>query len=394
MKNKSLRPGWRLVRLGDVADVRTEVESNPLSSPHSRFVGSNHIGRFDLKVRAWGASTAVTSSMRVFHPGDYLFVRRSLYASDFRERAARADFAGLCSGDILPIRENPQFIASGFLGVVLNHPTIWQFVVSNATGSITRRIKWKQLREYTFALPPLEEQRRITNLVLVSYNAYRSVAKVAEQAVVVEQAFLESHMTEAWSSFPRTPLPELCERLTVGIVVTPAKYYVPSGGVPVLRSLNVFKNRYVLDELQRISIEGHRLHQKSALRAGDVIIVRTGDPGRPGNAAVVPEEMDGWNCVDLIVSTPKNVVQPRYLMSFINWSRSARLMQALAPGTKQKHLSIKKLDQFHVPVPPLKWQQAVADDQRTLVAAVREANQRRDAMHRIHSTLMQRVLQE
>jgi hypothetical protein len=91
--------------------------------------------------------------MKLFQRGDYLFVRRSLYASDFRERAARATFEGVCSGDILTIREKEGAVVDGFLSAVLNDPRIWEYVVAHATGSITRRIKWKQLREYEFALP-------------------------------------------------------------------------------------------------------------------------------------------------------------------------------------------------------------------------------------------------
>ena len=72
----------------------------------------------------------------------------------------------------------------------------------------------------------------------------------------------------------------------MGIVVKPADLYVPLGqGVPALRSLNVLKNRVVWDECVEISHEGQESHQKSALKAGDVVIVRS---GRPGDAAVFP----------------------------------------------------------------------------------------------------------
>ena len=78
----------------------------------------------------------VTSAQKEFKSGDYLLVRRSLYGSDFRERAPRADFSGCCSADILTIRENPEFISDGYLIYVLYSRRLWDFIVSNSSGGV------------------------------------------------------------------------------------------------------------------------------------------------------------------------------------------------------------------------------------------------------------------
>jgi type I restriction enzyme S subunit len=40
---------------------------------------------------------------------------------------------------------------------------------------------------------------------------------------------------------------------------------------------------------------------KTRVKAGDVVLVRT---GQPGTAAVIPEELDGVNAIDLLITTP------------------------------------------------------------------------------------------
>ena len=95
----------------------------------------------------------------MFRRGDYLLVRRSLYGSDFRERAPRADFDGICSADIITIREKEGVIADGFLIWVLYQRSLWDYIVSNSTGGLTRRISWKLLSDYEFDLPSIEEQK-------------------------------------------------------------------------------------------------------------------------------------------------------------------------------------------------------------------------------------------
>ena len=156
---------WKKVCLGDVAFEYSKRINNPNESDYDRFVGSNNIGQWDFRIKSWESTDSVTSAMKLFEPNDYLLVRRSLYASDFRERAPRADFYGVCSGDILTIKENPDFLSDGFLIGVLNSPDLWKYVVANASGSITRRIKWKDLANYQFLLPPKDQQARLASLL-------------------------------------------------------------------------------------------------------------------------------------------------------------------------------------------------------------------------------------
>jgi type I restriction enzyme S subunit len=152
-------------KLNNVATEYSKREDNPIESTHERFIGSDCIDRFDFKIKKWDSTKNIISSMKVFESGDYLLVRRSLYASDFRERAPRADFEGLCSGDILTIREKADTIEDGYLLVLLNAPNLWAYIVANASGSITRRVKWKDLAEYSIQLPKPEIQRLIVNSI-------------------------------------------------------------------------------------------------------------------------------------------------------------------------------------------------------------------------------------
>jgi type I restriction enzyme S subunit len=158
------RRSWKSITLGEVAIEYSKRIENPSKSGSDKFIGSENIGRFDYSIKNWQSSNDVISAMKKFEIGDYLLVRRSLYASDFRERAPKANIEGLCSGDILTIKERKDKIADNFLYCVLNSSDIWKYIVKNASGSITRRIKWKELSEFIFNLPPLNEQKKIASL--------------------------------------------------------------------------------------------------------------------------------------------------------------------------------------------------------------------------------------
>ena len=94
----------------------------------------------------------------------------------------------------------------------------------------------------------------------------------------------------------------------------PAQYYVEDG-VPALRSANIQENRIDLRDLVYISSESNLLLSKSILRAGDLVTVRT---GYPGTTSVIPESLDGCNCVDLVVSRPKAEIDSKFLSLWVN----------------------------------------------------------------------------
>jgi type I restriction enzyme S subunit len=146
--------------------------------------------------------------------------------------------------------------------------------------------------------------------------------------------------------------------LTVGVVVKPASYYKESG-VTALRSLNIKPNRIDLDNLVFFSKEASNgVLAKSVLRTGDVVIVRT---GKTGTAAVVPPELDGSNCVDLIIVRPNaKKLNPHYLTSLLNSERGIALVASKEVGGIQKHFNVGAMNKIAFPIPPIDLQNQFA----------------------------------
>ncbi len=180
------------VRLGDVASEYSERIDNPSESEYDDFIGSNCIDQYDFRIERTSPASQVTSAQKKFCAGDYLLVRRSLYGSDFRERAPRAQFDGVCSADIITIRENPRLIADGYLINILYSKALWDFIVSKSTGGLTRRIKWKQLADFEFLLPPKDVQTKISHLLWASYDmkmSYKAMLSSVDE--YVKSQFIE-----------------------------------------------------------------------------------------------------------------------------------------------------------------------------------------------------------
>lgn len=158
------------------------------------------------------------------------------------------------------------------------------------------------------------------------------------------------------SEWPVKRLEELCADLTVGHVGSMASQYVDDG-IPFLRSQNVRKGHLDLHGLKYISPEFHQQLKKSRLQPGDIVMVRTGEPGA---AALIPGGFEELNCADLVIARPAIGVDPRFLCYSIN-ATAERYISAHLVGAVQQHFNVGSARNLEISLPPFPKQRAIAD---------------------------------
>ena len=145
--------------------------------------------------------------------------------------------------------------------------------------------------------------------------------------------------------------------ISVGIVITPAAYYADEG-VLAIRGLNVHPMGFDFADSRNVSQEGHQLHLNSELYEGDLVAVRTGDPG---TTAVITTDLQGTNCVDLVIIRRPRGASSRFVGWFLN-SHAAKVQYAIgSEGALQLHFNVETSKQVTIAVPPHKEQTAIAD---------------------------------
>lgn len=159
------------------------------------------------------------------------------------------------------------------------------------------------------------------------------------------------------SGWREVTLGDLCERVTVGHVGRMADRYVDDG-VPFLRSQNV--KPFVIDRsgMLRVDDAFHQQLAKSTLAKGDVVVVRT---GYPGTAAVIPPELDGSNCADLVVITPGKELNPHVLAAVFNSSWGRSTVSGNLVGAAQQHFNIGSAKTMRLRLPCKREQDQIAE---------------------------------
>ena len=158
---RSLPNNWRTVRFGEMADSITDRVDIPAESGVERYVGLEHLDPESLKIRRWGAITDVEATKLRFQPGDIIFGRRRAY----QRKVAVADFEGICSAHALVLRAREDVVLKEFLPFFMQSETFFDRALSISVGSLSPTINWKTLAQQEFALPPLDEQRRIAEIL-------------------------------------------------------------------------------------------------------------------------------------------------------------------------------------------------------------------------------------
>lgn len=145
-----------------------------------------------------------------------------------------------------------------------------------------------------------------------------------------------------------TKLKEVCEKVTVGFVGSMAHEY-RENGIPFLRSQNITPYRVNFDNLKYIDDKFHEKIRKSALRPGDVAVVRT---GYPGTACVIPRNLSISNCSDLVIIRPGRQLNPHFLCAIFNSTFGRDLVGGNLVGAAQQHFNITVAKELKLQLPP------------------------------------------
>ncbi|MHB8523941.1 MAG: restriction endonuclease subunit S [Limisphaerales bacterium] len=155
------RKNWSRVRFGEVVENVNDTESNPAEAGLERFIGLEHLEPGSLHIRAWGNVADGTTFTRRCRPGQVLFGKRRAY----QRKVAVAEFDAVVSGDIYVLAPRGDRLLPELLPFLCLSERFFQHAVGTSAGSLSPRTNWSSLASFEFDLPPLDQQRRIAEIL-------------------------------------------------------------------------------------------------------------------------------------------------------------------------------------------------------------------------------------
>ena len=155
---------WKRVTLGEVA-AASKARIDPKDGSVERYVAGEHMDTDDLKVHRWGdiGETDLGPAFhRRFRAGQVLYGSRRTYL----RKVAVADFDGVCANTTFVVEtRDDAVLLQRFLPFVMMSEPFHAFAIAESKGSVNPYVNWSDIERYEFDLPPLEDQKRIADLL-------------------------------------------------------------------------------------------------------------------------------------------------------------------------------------------------------------------------------------
>ncbi|ACD94568.1 restriction endonuclease subunit S [Trichlorobacter lovleyi] len=367
MSSNPIKPGWQKVKFGDVVRLSKERSSDPLADGYERYIGLEHIDPEDLRVRRWGNVADGVTFTSVFKPGQVLFGKRRAY----QRKVAVADFAGVCSGDIYVLEsKDPKKLLPELLPFICQTEAFFQHAVGTSAGSLSPRTNWTSLADFEFALPPLEEQRRIVELLLAVEETIDNLVSARSSA----QLLFKAALLESFNSLPENNKKKIadCYEIQLG-KMSSEKARFGSNQKTYIKNNNVLWGKFDFGELPQMSFDEREI-TKYELRKGDLLVCEGGEIGR---AAIWQDEIPG-----MLYQKALHRLRPRtsddipeFMFHYLRYCAERGILDGVATGTTIRHLPVEQLSQLALPFPKRAVQEQVA----SLLSKIESGNSMLDA---------------
>jgi type I restriction enzyme S subunit len=343
MSIDKLPDGWTRVKFGDVVRNSNENSRNLEADGIDRVIGLDHLDPGSLRLARWDNLAELpdgTTFTRKFKPGQVLFGKRRAY----QRKVAVPDFEGVCSGDILVFEPADKRMLAEFLPYVVQSDGFFDHALGTSAGSLSPRTKWAELAKYEFALPPLDEQQRIVEVLSVVIKHQVSLLRQVAAARNMRDSVLDEFLESANQSWPTISIRELAVVCTGGIW----------GSDPGIDEVDVFVYRQTEfrddGRLSRGSCVSRSVSKRQLesrmLQPGDILLQKSaGTPSLPGRVVIVPNSIEPdstcSNFLQLLRANPKKC-EPQFLFWAL-WYRHRRgVSLEFQRGTNIRNLDLDR----------------------------------------------------
>ncbi|TKI71922.1 hypothetical protein FC756_03765 [Lysinibacillus mangiferihumi] len=293
------------------------------------------------------------------------------------------------------VRANQKLVFPKYLYYWLSSTFIQNKLENSYSGSTNQiELNLSDVKKEVIVLPPLEEQKRITNQIEVLFakldEAKQLIEEVKEtfelrRAAILEKAFsgeltleyrnvnqcielvkpiasskkfksqIDQSITNTLYSLPENwkwvTLNNLIESMTYG---SSAKTDDDSSGKAVLRMGNIQDGSLLNDNLKYLPLN-HLDVKKFVLEENDILFNRTNSYELVGKSALVTQEFEGYSFASYLIRLSlidKEILAP-YVVTFIN-SKIGRkmLLSMVTQQVGQANINSQKLASLPIPLPP------------------------------------------
>jgi type I restriction enzyme S subunit len=268
-------------------------------------------------------------------------------------------------------------------------------------GSTVKGLTRDYVKNLKTHLPPLPEQKKIAEILSTVDQAIERVNEAIEKTQRLKKGLMQELLTKGigHKEFKDTEIGRIPKAWKImklreignvryGLGQPPA---TEPDGIPMIRATNVKRGKIVKEGLIFLSPGAIPNSRDPFLRAGDILVVRSG--AYTGDVGLVTKEWEGAVAgYDLIV-TPSDTTDSQFLTYYLlSSSVQKRYFVGLKVRSAQPHLNSSQVEETPISLPSLSEQREIAWILSTVDRRIELLSNRKQRLEKIKKGLMDDLL--
>jgi hypothetical protein len=338
------RSAWKRVAFGDViANINDYF--NPDVDGVLPYVAGPHINAGQPTVADYGSTDDdhfPPTFKRKFQAGDVLLHSRGI------EKLASVSCLGVTGEKLFVLRSKDEdTLLQGFVVWLLQSQAVRAHMRENFTGSVNKFLNWKPLAAMELDLPPLDEQKRIADL-LWALERHELAVGASRRDVGSTRDCLNASTFPRWLEISRVKLDTLYD-FQIGKRLSPEGRARGGDSFPYVTNFNVQWREIDFSEVRDMDFL-KREQPVYEISPGDVLACEARFVGR---SAVWPEGRAGHKYQMSLhrLRHKSGSLRPHMLVEYLDWCAKSGFLRRAVGDNLIPHLPEVRFRQIDAPVP-------------------------------------------
>ena len=367
------RAGWKRMAFGEFVESIGE-RAEPKDAQEEIYLGLEHLDPQCLHIRRWGKGSDVIGGKLRFRKGDIIFGKRRAY----QRKLAVAEFGGICSAHAMVIRARPDKVLPEFLPFLMMSDRFMNRAVEISVGSLSPTINWTTLKLETFDLPPLDQQRRIAEILWAVDEVVVGYEQLVHQ-IELDIAGKRHRFFSGNRAFPAHKVGTLFD-VQLGKMLS-QKARTGEGAFRYLGNKNVQWGSFEFSEMLEMDFSPDE-RKKFSLRDGDLLVCEGGEVGRSAIWSSDFGECYYQKAIHRLRPLSDAITTP-YMLEFMYWANEKGLFSSLTGHSTIAHLTVIKLKSIQVPVASIEQQRSFVEEMENTRDGLAKSKQHIDCLRNV-----------
>lgn len=347
------------VKFGDVVkEVKNKIDRN--NNPYEFYVAGDHMDTDSLSIPRKGSfltDDVGPAFIREFKKGQVLYGSRRTYL----RKVAVADFDGVTANTTFVLEtKDENVLRQRLLPFIMYTEGFTAWSIKKSRGSTNPYVLFKDLADYEFGLPSIEEQDRLAEVLWSINDTLQAYQKLlTETDALVQAQFVEMFGDPITNDkgWEMTTLGNVAEiRIgPFGSLLHKGDYI--EGGHALVNPSHIVDGKIIPDEKLTISDDKYEELSAYKLKKGDLVLGRRGEMGR---CAVV--DCEGLLCgTGSLIIRPTGKIRPFFLQKILSSPSYRTVIEGKAVGVTMKNLNVSIVSSLSLPLLPVALQNKYID---------------------------------